>query len=59
MLLMSDKIVVLFVCLGNICCLFIVEVVFKKKVYDVGFDLIIDFVGIYGYYIGSLFDKCL
>lgn len=41
---------VLIVCLGNICCLFIVEVVFCSCVKVLGVNVKVDFVGIIGYY---------
>lgn len=49
---------VLFVCLGNICWLFIVEGVFWCKVEEVGlvFCIYVDFVGIVGWYVGKVFD---
>ena len=54
---MSDKIAVLFVCLGNICRSPTAEAVFKKKAHDAGLDLIIDSAGTHGYHIGSPPDK--
>ena len=48
---MSDKIAVLFVCLGNICRSPTAEAVFKKKAHDAGLDLIIDSAGTHGYHI--------
>lgn len=53
----SNKVSVLFVCLGNICRSPSAEAVFKKKAADLGLDVEIDSAGTAGYHKGAAPDK--
>lgn len=47
---------ILFVCIGNICCLLFVDGYVCYFVEWVGKDWFIDLVGIGGWYVGEVFD---